>query len=168
MDESGKVISPASNKLTFTHSSGNNADFETILTAEQAANYTLDKVFTSWKPDNDTKQIDIPSATISNNVISWEAAENAIMYAVFKDNVIVGVTAETSYMVEDVSAGYTVRAANAMGGFGKTVSVDDPSAIESVTAAASADTKIYNLAGQRLKKAGKGINIIGGKKVIVK
>lgn len=40
--------------------------------------------------------------------------------------------------------------------------------IEEIESAASADDKIYNLAGQRLKKAGKGINIIGGKKVIVK
>lgn len=44
VDENGTVVSPTTNKLTFTHSSGNK-EYETILTAEEAANYTKEKVF---------------------------------------------------------------------------------------------------------------------------
>ena len=44
LDEAGNTISPASNIIKFTHSSGNK-EYETILTAEQAAGYAKDKVF---------------------------------------------------------------------------------------------------------------------------
>lgn len=40
--------------------------------------------------------------------------------------------------------------------------------INAVTADKTADNTIFNLAGQRLEKPAKGINIIGGKKVVVK
>ena len=44
MDESGKNISPASNVIEFTHKNGNKK-YETIIDAEEAANYTKEKVF---------------------------------------------------------------------------------------------------------------------------
>lgn len=44
LDEAGNVISPASNIINFTHATGNKK-YETILTAEEAANYTKIKVF---------------------------------------------------------------------------------------------------------------------------
>ena len=43
---------------------------------------------------------------------------------------------------------------------------DDPTGIESINA--DTDSEIYNLAGQRLSKAQRGVNIIDGKKVMVK
>ena len=45
---------------------------------------------------------------------------------------------------------------------------DTPTAIESIEAAQSENVQIYNLVGQRLNKAQKGVNIINGKKVLVK
>jgi len=45
---------------------------------------------------------------------------------------------------------------------------DDATAIESVENAANVETPVYNLAGQRLGKMQKGINIVNGKKVLVK
>jgi hypothetical protein len=44
MNEAGEVISPASNVIKFTHSTGNK-EYETILTEEQAAAYAKAKVF---------------------------------------------------------------------------------------------------------------------------
>lgn len=175
MDENGTVISPASNKLTFTHSSGNNANFETILTAEKAADFALDKVFTTWAPDKETVLPNVTSAKIKDNVITWDAVEGAIMYAVFKDGILAGTTTETTYTVEQgindtrATAVYTVRAANANGGFSVAATAGDGTGISGVILDDSADTPpVYNLAGQRLSKPQKGINIIGGKKVIVK
>jgi len=43
-----------------------------------------------------------------------------------------------------------------------------PSAIEPTIAKTNAPSAIYNLSGQRLQTLQKGINIIGGKKVIVR
>ncbi len=44
----------------------------------------------------------------------------------------------------------------------------DPSDIEGVLIDTDKDAPIYNLNGQRLNEPRKGINIIGGKKVVVK
>ena len=43
---------------------------------------------------------------------------------------------------------------------------NDPTAISDVKAETNADSVIYNLAGQRMSKLAKGINIVNGKKVI--
>ena len=43
---------------------------------------------------------------------------------------------------------------------------NDPTAISDVKAETNADAVIYNLAGQRMNKLAKGINIVNGKKVI--
>ena len=43
---------------------------------------------------------------------------------------------------------------------------NDPTAISDVKAETNADAVIYNLAGQRMSKLAKGINIVNGKKVI--
>ena len=44
----------------------------------------------------------------------------------------------------------------------------DPTAIESIQAGAKADNAVYSLSGQRLDAPRKGINIINGKKVVIK
>ena len=46
------------------------------------------------------------------------------------------------------------------------VTENDPTAISDVKAETNADAVIYNLAGQRMNKLAKGINIVNGKKVI--
>ena len=43
---------------------------------------------------------------------------------------------------------------------------NDPTAISDVKAETNADGVIYNIAGQRMSKLAKGINIVNGKKVI--
>ena len=45
-------------------------------------------------------------------------------------------------------------------------SLNGATAISSITAETNADGVIYNLAGQRMSKLAKGINIVNGKKVI--
>ena len=46
------------------------------------------------------------------------------------------------------------------------VTENDPTAISDVKAETNADAVIYNIAGQRMSKLAKGINIVNGKKVI--
>ena len=45
---------------------------------------------------------------------------------------------------------------------------ENPTAINAIEAAENENTEIYNLAGQRMSKVQKGVNIINGKKVLVK
>ncbi|MBQ8158369.1 MAG: hypothetical protein IJ081_05040 [Prevotella sp.] len=57
IDEGGNVISPASNVIEFTHSTGNKK-YETILTAEQAERYTKAVIFAD-APEEFKKRINI-------------------------------------------------------------------------------------------------------------
>lgn len=51
MDQDGNRISPASNVLKFTHSSGDKS-YETILTDVEAEEYAINKVFPDWNPES--------------------------------------------------------------------------------------------------------------------
>ena len=103
MDEQGNVVSPATNVIKFTHSTGNK-EYETILTAEEAQNYTKAKVF--------------------------ENTPEAFKERVGLSNVPTGI-------------------------------------INAVKSEPQSDV-IYNLQGVRVQKAGKGLYIINGKKVVMK
>lgn len=56
MDAAGKVTTPASNVVTFTHASGN-LTYETVLTAAQAAEYTVANIYGTWAPDQIAAQV---------------------------------------------------------------------------------------------------------------
>jgi hypothetical protein len=103
MNEAGEVISPSTKVIKFTHATGNK-EYETILTADQAAAYAKNKVFAN-------------------------APEK------FKNRI----------------------------GLGSQV----PTGI-SILKTAPQDNAIYTLQGVRVEKAGKGIYIINGKKVVIK
>lgn len=122
MDENGNVVSPASNVLKFTKDKTTN-EMETILTAEQASEYTLENIFPSWTPDKDAQQLSTGLLKVNGNTLSWDAVEGAKAYAVFRNGKFVSMTGSCEYTITDGSADeYTVRVANAMGGFGKSSS----------------------------------------------
>ena len=181
MDKDGNVVSPASNVLKFTHSTGDK-EYETILTADEAAGYALDKVFTDWKPADYTVQVEAPAAELKDGTISWTPANNgAIAYAIFKNGQLLGITEESSFVVEAVAETgeaaprraeaadkYTIRAANARGGFGEAKEVKDAATgISTVKNGQQTDT-IYNMQGVRVNNAQKGVYIINGRKVVIK
>lgn len=168
MDENGNVISPASNKVTFTK--GGEVELETILTEAQAANFTLDKVFTDWTPAEFTVQVDAPDAEISEDAISWTPTDDAIAYAIFKNDELMGITTESTYDIsgneshgaprkaegDDV---YTIRAANAHGGFGEAKTIEVATGIENVSTEKGnvVSTIYYNVAGARVSDSAKGV-----------
>ena len=175
MNESGTVISPSSNKLTFTHSNGNNPNFETILTAEQADDFTIEKVFTGWKPAEATIQMDAPKgATLKDGSITWSTVDGAIGYAIYAGGELLAIVDAdvTSYAVEttgETTPVYTIRVANSMGGLGTAGSVDTTATgIVEVNAGGDATQVIYDLQGVRVNKTVKGVYIVNGTKTVVK
>ncbi len=175
MDAEGNVVSPSSHVVTFTasKSSQTNPDFETILTATQAAEFALDKVFTGWTPAEFTVQVDAPDAEIAEDVITWTPADDAIAYALFKNDELMGITTEASF---DAGAGngahgaprkaegddvYTIRAANAHGGFGEAKTISIATGIEGVSTEKGnvVSTHYYNVAGARVSDSAKGVLI---------
>ena len=180
MNKEGTVISPTSNILKFTHSTGN-YEYETILSETEAANYALDKVFTSWTPATYTKQVAAPKAELQDGVITWEKVDGATAYAIFKDGKFLGITTGSEWTIEEVAGapalrraeepektGYTIRAANSRGGFGPAADVSPATGIAAIEAELGGDVKIYDLNGRRVMTPTKGVYIINGKKVVIK
>ena len=155
-DEDGKVISPAENKVKFTLNTEVN-EYNTILTSAQAAEYTLDKVFTDWTPAALAFQKDPIAAKVANGKLTWTG--NANMYMVEKNGEFAALTTETEYTIDDASAKYEVRAANEMGGFG--LSESTATGIDKVISSDDAvKTVIYSVDGMQLSHLQKGINIL--------
>ena len=156
MDKTGKVISPASKVIKFTKDKTTN-EMETILTADQAKAYTIDNVLgTDWQPTTLTAQTAVTGVKQANGTLTWESEGGRGVYAIFADGAFVAMTADKTFATEEGKT-YTVRAANAMGGFGTQASA---TAISHTTAHAAVVKTEYILAnGIRASKPQPGVNI---------
>lgn len=160
-DAEGNVFSPAEKKVIFKNSGATQqkAEENIILTAEEAATYTLDAVFGDWKPEAKAAQATATATTLKDGKLSWTG--DAKMYLVAKDGKFYTLTTENSLTVNDNKASFTVRAANDMGGFGTangTVSTGINSTM--TTEATAIKTAIFAADGTQLSNLQKGINII--------
>lgn len=159
VDENGKVISPAENIVKFTKDK-EVSEYNTIITAEKAAEFTLDAVFGDWKPANLSAQAAATAATLDNDKLSWTG--DAQMYLVAKDGKFFALTTEKSVNLNGEKGTFTIRAANQMGGFGATTNSVSTGIrnITSATDAAVIKTAIFAADGTQLSNLQKGINII--------
>ena len=158
VDENGKVISPAENIVKFTKDK-EVSEYNTIITAEKAAEFSLDKVFNNWKPADLAAQKSATAATESNGKLAWEG--DGQMYIVLKDGKFFAMTAEKSLDIAGTTGTWSVRAANEMGGFGKMTSV--VTGIKNIAAAdeaATVSTAIFSISGAQQNSLQKGINIV--------
>ena len=120
MDVNGQNITPQSNII---HSHG--GDFETILTADQAAGYSYQMMFSEnpdkqWDPASLTKQVVAPAnVQFDGTTLTWDANSEALCWMILKNGQFEGIATSNSYVVDDPAAVYAVRAANQMGGFGE-------------------------------------------------
>ena len=161
-DAEGNTFSPAEKMVLFKDKNGKakEAEENIILTAEEAATYTLDAVFGDWKPANLSAQTAATAATLSNDKLSWTG--DAQMYLVAKDGKFFALTTEKSVNLNGEKGTFTVRAANQMGGFGATANSVSTGIhnIASATDAAVIKTAIFAADGTQLSNLQKGINII--------
>ena len=158
VDENGKVISPAENIVKFTKDK-EVSEYNTIITAEKAAEFSLDKVFSNWKPAELAGQKSATAATESNGKLAWEG--DAQMYIVLKDGKFFAMTAEKSLDIAGATGSWSVRAANEMGGFGQMTSiVTGIKNIASAKDAATVSTAIFSVSGAQQNSLQKGINIV--------
>ena len=156
VDENGKVISPAENIVKFTKDK-EVSEYNTIITAEKAAEFSLDKVFSNWKPAELAAQKSASAA--SNGKLAWEG--DALMYIVLKDGKFFAMTTEKSLDLAGATGSWSVRAANEMGGFGQMTSiVTGIKNIASAKDAATVSTAIFSVSGAQQNSLQKGINIV--------
>ena len=120
-DEQGNVVSPESNVLTFTAS--DSKSYETILKPSETDRFQLRNVYRDWTPDEDCRQVEVNDCRKEGNTLMWQAQTNVKAFLIECDGKYVDIVdgTESSYTITSTdgsSALYTVRAANAMGGFG--------------------------------------------------
>lgn len=160
-DAEGNVFSPAEKKVIFKTSDGKTLKNEEniILTAEEAATYTLDAVFGDWKPEAKAAQATATATTLKDGKLSWTG--DAKMYLVAKDGKFYTLTKENSLTVNDDKASFTVRAANGMGGFGTATGNVSTGINNTMTSSATViKTAIFGVDGTQLSNLKKGINIV--------
>lgn len=156
LDSIGNVISPDSNYLKFTHNTGDK-EYETILTADEAAEYAIEKVFPDWDAPAIAAQKVIANVSLKDNVLTWDAVEGSSAYAIVKDGEIVAIVTEPAYMVDSDKAKWAVRAANERGGFGPAVVASNTSAVSDINAEDITDLKYYNAQGIRVNADYRGL-----------
>ena len=170
----GNVVSPASLEKTFTDKTGTDKlTYNIILSATEAENYSVEKVFTDWQPATIAAQLEAPAATYANGNVTWTPANNgATAYLIEKNGAFAGITAGSSFAItiDAEKDNLTIRAANGRGGFGEAKQVKGTATgIHAVKAAIERGEKvIYNLAGQRVDAAYKGLVIRDGVKIMQK
>ena len=161
-DAEGNVFSPAEKKVVFKASDGKVLKDEEniILTADEAAAYTLENVFGEWEPAKLAAQQTAGAATEVDGKLSWTG--DAQMYIVLKNGEFFALTSEKSLDLEGATGTFTVRAANEMGGFGEVTSV--ATGIKDIHAAtengAAVKTAIFAVSGTQQNRLQKGINIV--------
>ena len=161
-DAEGNVFSPAEKKVVFKASDGKVLKDEEniILTADEAAAYTLENVFGEWEPAKLAAQQTAGAATEVDGKLSWTG--DAQMYIVLKNGEFFALTSEKSLDLEGATGTFTVRAANEMGGFGEVTSV--ATGIKDIHAAtengAAVKTAIFAVSGTQQSRLQKGINIV--------
>lgn len=138
-----------------------------ILTAEEAATYTIETVMgqdDDWDPTAATEQASAPTnVKLNGTTLAWDNNDYALLWAVCKNGKVVDFTITPSYIVDDASATWSVRAANEMGGLSEATVVGQGTGIHNITSATDAaviKTAIYAADGTQLSNLQKGINII--------
>ena len=138
-----------------------------ILTAEEAATYTLETVMgqdDDWDPTAATEQASAPTnVKLNGTTLAWDNNDYALLWAVCKNGKVVDFTIKPTYLVDDASATWSVRAANEMGGLSEATAAVLGTGIQNITSATDAavtKTAIYAADGTQLSNLQKGINII--------
>lgn len=138
-----------------------------ILTAEEAATYTIETVMgqdDDWDPTAATEQASAPTnVKLNGTTLAWDNNDYALLWAVCKNGKVVDFTITPSYIVDDTTATWSVRTANEMGGLSEATVVGQGTGIRNITSATDAaviKTAIYAADGTQLSNLQKGINII--------
>ena len=137
-----------------------------ILTAEEAATYTIETVMgqdDDWDPTAATEQASAPTnVKLNGTTLDWDNTDYALLWAVCKNGKVVDFTITPNYIVDDATATWSVRTANEMGGLSEATVVGQGTGIRNIATATAAviKTAIYAADGTQLSNLQKGINII--------
>ena len=166
MDASGALLDLSQRSLSACGAAaGSDA---CVISAEEAAAYSLDRVFTDWQPAALARQLSLDAAPVcADGQLTWSPVSEALGYAVVRDGRVIALTTDCTYAlpITDAAGTYAVRVINQMGGMGEV----SPSVtgIGQVCADEAAAPRIYNLQGQLVRGMDRpGIYLVNGQKVM--
>lgn len=171
----GSVIDLSTRKTAFGGNHVNNP----ILTADEAAQYTLETVMggaDNWDPTAATEQASAPEQVrLEGNNLTWNNSNYVLCWAICKDGKVIDFTTENTYTVTDTKANWSVRAANEMGGLGEAAKAEISTGIVNINTNSTdiVDIQYYAVDGSHTNANYKGIvlqvtTFKDGKKVTVK
>ena len=161
LDESGNVISPAENTVTFTKDT-ETSTYNTIMTAEKAADFSLDKVFAGWDPTKYTVQNTVSDVAVNDGKLTWTGS--ADYYLVKIDDVYYWTNEKVVDLEKLEKEDYkkiSVRAANSMGGLGEAGVYANPTGIKGISSDADVTSSTYyTVDGVQVSQPKHGVNIV--------
>ena len=161
LDESGNVISPAENTVTFTKDT-ETSTYNTIMTAEKAADFSLDKVFAGWDPTKYTVQNTVSDVAVNDGKLTWTGS--ADYYLVKIDDVYYWTNEKVVDLEQLEKEDYkkiSVRAANSMGGLGEAGVYANPTGIKGISSDADVTSSTYyTVDGVQVSQPKHGVNIV--------
>jgi pectin methylesterase-like acyl-CoA thioesterase len=133
---SGAAVNLSGRRTTYTLD-GTTATINPVLSATQAAQYTIKNVLSgsdNWQPDSYTKQAIAPVVTFSGTALKWGDNDDVLCWVVFKDGKFFKCVTvpQCEITSSDTKSLFFVRAANEMGGLGDSSNVIDASKLVSV------------------------------------
>lgn len=161
----GTVIDLTNRKTVFADTHTNNP----ILTAEEAATYTIETVMggdDEWDPTAATEQASAPTnVIIKDNKLTWDNSDYALLWAIEKDGNVVDFTTLPEYDITGASSDnvWAVRAANEMGGLGDATIASTTTSIKTLNTENEANitgTSLYSIDGTQQTSYRKGVNIV--------
>ncbi len=162
-DTDGKVLTPESNIVNFFRKDIS-WDIETVLKADQIADYEYATFFGEWNPKEDTKQAALYYTVNEDGTLEWDTEDitEGTLFLIENGDAF----AITEALPNQLQEGETVRAANARGGFGAKavegkhpIAIDQPTTGESSTAKRIENGRViivrgseqYSILGEKLK-----------------
>ena len=158
--ENGTVLTPASNVVTFVDTKSGNAtqNIETVLSADQAASYTMEYTLGDWAA---TAAADATQAVCEEQWAELEA--DAIYMAECEGEFVMLLKGSEieQLMIYDGKT-YTLRKANARGGFGPKAGEESHEGIETTKTDAAKVTKMFRNGQLIIIKNNNEYNVLGG------
>ena len=99
---------PYTGPTVLTEAEANERNYENIIQASD-----------NWNPRSYYEKLPDPAFTLNDLTLSWADNINAVCYLIFKNGNYFGKTTEISYLVDDNSATYEVKAVNRFGSLSK-------------------------------------------------
>jgi hypothetical protein len=147
----GTVLTPSSNVVTFNK--GSEVQLETVLSAERAAELTMEYTLGAWA---ETAKADATQEALSYTKDTWDAT-SATIFLVEKDGEATIVNELPALPLEE---GMIVRAANGRGGFGAPAKDNSTEAVEHVGTEDRAQ-KVIKDGHVVIIRDGKEFNVLG-------